>query len=929
MPVNKKKTSAKKSAGGKKKAAPPSQAAVTCAQCARPIKKTALAIPCICTRVVFCSLECQELAFSSSSPSSSSSSSGLHASSCPGPPNDDVIDMGQQMREREEGTTGWRMGGSDGQTMVHSDADYQRRWKEEHCRDIKDPIAAVLLQQVLLHNWTPSFDPSNPDMSTDEYAKFADQGHACFAYLAGVRYKNRILGKMKTGDRRFTAENKGYASSASGILTTDQLAFKYLLQASEAGIGLAMQSLSECYEKGQGVRKSMLECREWLWHATLLDSAGAREMMDGRFILPIEYGAQSGILEQISQEVSPGQPIQLSGPNLASLMLVMNKELEAMEYRVPAFAGPIPTLTAGNPPRRGTDFASINTTTTTTTAPAFVQLIGINELQQVASLVAFCEHKGHAVRFNYGRRGVSKEATVQTYGPAERGIDNTLFRVPPLPACDERLEPDQVARWIAHAKEAELPEMFASLSFMNPRALKVHCVHAKNNEGLLACQQCIDDACERLAAVSTGSVVLSIEEPLDCRGHVAIWRCKSAAMGDKGVFKSETFKAYGRGEVECLLASLVACGAKCFDAKVAHPLFVAQDPNFFWPLIYNHGSIRAALEYVAPHVDWNVELGPIRAPLPDAGFGILKPSDESANDDDEDQPEIFAGDLLRACGNDLCLNLEPNRSKGSFSICAKCERRSYCSPACQQADWPWHKRECLAASSGRIPAQQDPLAASNSARRQGHQLYFSPPTVNEEVVVHGLVAKPEYNGRLGIITGDMSAGRYPVKLPNHPSTLAVKPSNFHRLGVHVHASSKSEKKTSRFRCAEHGNEVCVPCCLDFSIVNHLCKLHAGNIATGSLTKEAIEKISEMHFATITRADEDRETVFDKNFPMECQGLVDSEKRVVLKALLESSQPRSIHSVAAIAGLTCFGARAEVVSRPYAVMHLKELVDMWQ
>jgi hypothetical protein len=156
--------------------------------------------------------------------------------------------------------------------------------------------------------------------------------------------------------------------------------------------------------------------------------------------------------------------------------------------------------------------------------------------------------------------------------------------------------------------------------------------------------------------------------------------------------------------------------------------------------------------------------------------------------------------------------------------------------------------------------------------------------------------------------------------------LAVNPINFHRLGVYI--SSKPAKKTGRFRCAEHGKEVCVPCCLDFAIVNHLYKLHATNITTGPLSKQAVEHISETHFATITRADEDIETFFDKTFPMEFQGLADRDKRIVLKALLESSQPRSMRVVAAIAGLTCFCARSEVVTRPHAVLHLKALVDMW-
>jgi hypothetical protein len=127
---------------------------------------------------------------------------------------------------------------------------------------------------------------------------------------------------------------------------------------------------------------------------------------------------------------------------------------------------------------------------------------------------------------------------------------------------------------------------------------------------IIACRACIVDARERLEVVSRGSVALSLQESLESRGHTAIFR-----LAD-GTVKSESFKDYGRGEVECGLAALVASEvADCYDPHVVHPLFVAQDPNLFWSLVLNHGSIRAALEYVAPHVDWDKKVGRVKSPL--------------------------------------------------------------------------------------------------------------------------------------------------------------------------------------------------------------------------------------------------------------------------------------------------------------------------
>ena len=42
------------------------------------------------------------------------------------------------------------------------------------------------------------------------------------------------------------------------------------------------------------------------------------------------------------------------------------------------------------------------------------------------------------------------------------------------------------------------------------------------------------------------------------------------------------------------------------------PLFIAQDPNFYWPLITDHGCIRAALEFVAPYIDWDEKIGTVK-----------------------------------------------------------------------------------------------------------------------------------------------------------------------------------------------------------------------------------------------------------------------------------------------------------------------------
>jgi hypothetical protein len=55
------------------------------------------------------------------------------------------------------------------------------------------------------------------------------------------------------------------------------------------------------------------------------------------------------------------------------------------------------------------------------------------------------------------------------------------------------------------------------------------------------------------------------------------------------------------------------------------------------------------------------------------------------------------------------------------------------------------------------------------------------PLVGKQVLVHGLVAKPELNNRTGTAAGwDSERGRYAVRLQDG-STVALKPANLRKL----------------------------------------------------------------------------------------------------------------------------------------------------
>ena len=830
----------KKSKINKKPASTKSEASVTCGFCARLVEDGS-AIPCVCTRVVFCSTTCQQQATDTKS------------HDCLGPP-DQSVNIGQQLRKLRTMDT-----------SLFKNPEYCQSFAEENARTVRQPMIEILLQDR-------EFLFENREMTVERFQKYADQGHPCFAYLAGIHYKNRLLGKIKENRReQFVADNSNH--NQVGVLTTNELAFKYLEQGAKAGHGLSMLSLAECYEMGIGTRTSLRECQEWLWRAVLQNSAGSMAMLDSKALLPLEMNANIDMIDQVEERLLPGQKCNLGGPNLGALLIALLAR--KTDHTLPPFRATSPTLQVGAEPSPGTTCQ--------------ITIIGSKEMEKINSKVARSDRRFIEASFVYGRRGSSKAATESVYCDAVRSLDSNLFVVPPFAACDETLSDDDVTNWLRKAS--------ARSYYGEPLGLEVNCIHSEKSGGTTTkCPECIHDARERLAVASKSSVVISLEERLLARGQTAIWRQPD------GTLKSETFKNYSRGEVECVLAALVA-SEEYRAADVAHPLFVAQDPNFFWILILYHGCIRAALEYVAPHVDWNARLGPAKPALEREPIIAMK------------NRTIKPGDILIKCGNDVCLKLEPEKCSGSFKVCGRCQRRSYCSQQCAKADWMLHKRECTAASSGRKPEAQKSLPDDNQATQS---LPPIEPQVGEKVVIHGLVGKPEYNGRVGEITSDIQDGRYHVRLSNQATKLAIKSANFTRLS----AVAKKGRKATKFECRDHGAEVCRTCKLDFTIVNHLLKLQSATLEPWC--RQQIGIVVENHYATIERTQDEVSVHLNQDHPIAYQGIDEANKLFMVKSLLKSND-KSIPVLGTLAGFACYSARLLIPARAYIIDPVEEVL----
>lgn len=142
----------------KKKNNQRSEAAIACAHCSAAVSKRT-SLTCVCTQVLFCSQACKELALSPE---------GSHPWR-PGPP-EQVVTLSATNPENDQKS---------------------QAWYEEHRTTVNEPMRRFMMEEARLHG------PSAVDdliLSVDGYARLADQGNTVFAYIAGFRYQNRILG---------------------------------------------------------------------------------------------------------------------------------------------------------------------------------------------------------------------------------------------------------------------------------------------------------------------------------------------------------------------------------------------------------------------------------------------------------------------------------------------------------------------------------------------------------------------------------------------------------------------------------------------------------------------------------------------------------------------------------------------------------------
>jgi hypothetical protein len=183
-------------------------------------------------------------------------------------------------------------------------------------------------------------------------------------------------------------------------------------------VGVAMHSLADMYQHGQGVTKDMRHSREWLWRAALLDIPGALGLLDWQCVMVREFLAMHQSLESCQARVAPGQSVSSGGPNLGSLLLALHADLRRLRFQLPRFAAIAPATPGGS---------------AAACAAQGLPLLGQAAILKNLTLMRSFEQANKAIVVSYLRRGCAAEATAQTLGAVERPFDAQAFVPPPPP----------------------------------------------------------------------------------------------------------------------------------------------------------------------------------------------------------------------------------------------------------------------------------------------------------------------------------------------------------------------------------------------------------------------------------------------------------------------------------------------------------------
>ena len=414
---------------------------------------------------------------------------------------------------------------------------------------------------------------------------------------------------------------------------TDEEAIKWFLIAARGGMAEGMDSLASKLWADNGLRTDHRVAFYWgakAWETGEVEDR-CWQMLEEKGVLAGDIRSILAGVEHLGARVL-GETLSIQGPHLGSLLLA------TCQHKLREWGRSTPL---GTP------------------------LFGSSWLSQMFDLLDYCPIK---VKYASGRVGVGKEATKMCLSK-ERSMTNVRFYqgerdkscmdLEQVNLCDQESKP---------AKQRSEYEVF--------------CIHTGQGAPLPVgqCLDCREEARQRSISVAQGLYSISLAEAIPDYGYSARYTT------EQGKLVAEIFKGYSKPEVRCVL--------QCLSSNIAdlHPLFLAEDQNLYWPLIWYYGTVYDALLECCGQTIVKKVYGKLRKYRSNNIGAAQLPPGLPTPDVLEAFPDSAVGELRIACGNDDCPKLDHQER---FQVCNGCRVRRYCCDGCRHKDWiSKHKLEC-------------------------------------------------------------------------------------------------------------------------------------------------------------------------------------------------------------------------------------------
>ena len=514
----------------------------------------------------------------------------------------------------------------------------------ESCQERMKPVKMsleTLAKAAEGQNFSPSTRRLEEKLDTlkikrpGDIRRLAEAGNPLAAYMIGCSYSLRTATVVEGNETKsalsFMMSPEDLKKSVG---ETDEEAIKWFLIAAKGGMAEGMYSLASKLWADNGLK---IDSRvAFYWGAKAWETGEAEEgcwdMLEEKGLLAIELRGTLASLEQLSAMMGQACQTSVAGPHLGALLLATRHD----KLRKWGRSTPL-----GSP------------------------LFGSSWLSQIFDVIDASQIKP---RYHSGRVGTGTESTKMCLSK-ERSIANTRF-------CQgERdrscMDLEQVNLYDQESEPAKQRSEY-----------EVFCVHLDQLASLPVgqCLDCKEDARQRSISVAQGLYSISTTEAIPGYGYSARYTT------DQGKIVAEIFKGYSKPEIRCLL--------QCLSSNIAdlHPLFLAEDQNLYWPLIWFFGTVYDALLECCGKKFVKKIYGKLRKYRSDNIAASNLPAGSPAPDVLDAFPDSAVSEVRICCGNEKCPKLDHTEK---FKVCTGCRVRRFCSEECLRKDWAGkHKLEC-------------------------------------------------------------------------------------------------------------------------------------------------------------------------------------------------------------------------------------------